>query len=132
MGILSKLLKNLFPDSSLQRHQENIFEPIKTYSPEGFVVYEQEQSGKCWHGVPLCELSKLAQTTYRGRYVEVDQYGFLVFKYSSNSKKTQLSAQCILDENGRLKRMPHGYYPGQWRDSADDFVEKANQQFTFK
>ena len=69
--------------------QENVYEPPKTYTPEGAKVHEQEQSGEKWHGVLLSELSKLAQQTYRGRYVEVDKYGFLVFNYSSNSRKTK-------------------------------------------
>ncbi len=30
--------------------------------------------------------------------------------------------------NSALK---HNYYPGQWKDSADDFIEKSNQKFTF-
>ncbi|MDD3219669.1 MAG: hypothetical protein PHR50_10915 [Lachnospiraceae bacterium] len=77
--------------------------------------------------MPLCELSRLAQTTYRGKYVKVDKYDFLVFYYSSNSGKTGQSVQCQLDESGQLKMMPHGYYPVQWRDSADEFVEKVNQ-----
>lgn len=88
--------------------------------------------GEMWHGVPLIELNNLAKTIYRGRSVGVDKYGFLVFNYLSNSKKTPLSAQCELDEAGRLVRLPHNYYPGQWYDSADDFVEEANWQFLFR
>lgn len=132
MGILKTILKGIISDLSFLQNQENVYEPPKTYTPEGAKVHEQEQSGEKWHGVLLSELSKLAQQTYRGRYVEVDKYGFLVFNYSSNSRKTKFSAQCELDENGCLRRVPHNYYPGQWRDSADDFVEKANQKFVFK
>lgn len=132
MGILREILKGIMTSSSSQDKNNQMYQPQKTYTPEEYVIYEQEQAGETWHGVPLSELSKLAQTTYRGKYVTVDKWNFLVFHYSSNSKKTRLSVQCVLDDNGRIKQMPRNYYPGQWRDSADDFVEKANQQFTFR
>lgn len=96
------------------------------------MIYEQEQSGERWHGVPLSELSRLAQTVYHGKYVKVDQWGFLEVYYTSNSNKTRFHVQCDLDENGRLHRLTHNYYPGQWKDSTDDFIEKANQQFSFR
>lgn len=132
MGLLGDILKGLLSNTTGQENTRRSYEPQKRYTPEEYVIYEQEQSGETWHGVPLSELSKVAQTTYRGKYVKVDQWNFLVFHYSSNSRKTSLSVQCELDENGQLKQMPRGYYPGQWRDSADEFVEKANQQFTFR
>ncbi len=62
----------------------------------------------------------------------VDAYDFLVFHYASNSRKTHLAIQCELDENRLLKMVPHSYYPGQWRDSSDDFIEKVNQLFEFR
>lgn len=132
MGLLGDIFKAILMDSSSQPRQRQTYEPPKRYTPEEFVILEQEQSGKRWHGVPLSELSKLAQTTYRGRYVKVDQYNFLVFHYASKSRKTQLSVQCDLDENSQLRRLLHNYYPGQWTDSADDFIRKANQQFSFR
>jgi hypothetical protein len=133
MGLFGDIFKALLSDSASQRQpQRRAYEPPKRYTPEEFVILEQEQSGETWHGVPLSELSKLAQETYRGRYVKVDQYNFLVFHYASKSRKTRLSVQCDLDENGQLRRLLHNYYPGQWTDSADDFVRKANQQFTFR
>ena len=54
------------------------------------------------------------------------------FHYTSNSGKTKYSTQCEIDGNGQLSRMSYRYYPGQWRDSADTFVEKANQIFIFR
>ena len=133
MGLLGNIIRGLVSETSAsQQYQKSVYEPQKRYTPEEYVIYEQEQSGKSWYGVPLSELSKLAQTVYHGKYCKIDQYNFLVFSYTSNSRKTSFSAQCEIDENGRLCRLPHGYYPGQWRDSADDFVEKANQYFTFR
>ncbi len=132
MGLFGDLFKKNNSTPKPRRQQRPVYEPPKTYTPEEFKIHEQEQSGECWHGVPLSELSRLAQTTYRGRYVKVDQYGFLVFCYTSNSRKTSQSVQCELDEQGLLRAMPHGYYPGQWRDSSDEFIEKANQQFVFR
>ena len=125
MGKILKYLLSIFLDYSSANNTS------KRYTPEGFVIHEQEQNDERWHGVRLCELSQLAQTTYRGKYVEVDQYGFLVFHYTSNSGKTHRSVQLEVDENGQLKCLSHYYYPGQWRDSADEFIEKANQQFCF-
>ena len=86
MGLFGNILKGLLSDSTSSR-QRRTYEPPRRYTPEEYVIYEQEQSGETWHGVPLCELSRLAQNTYRGRYCKVDQYGFLVFHYASNSKK---------------------------------------------
>ena len=131
MGLLDKLLKKSKTESASRQRQRLMHEPPKYYNPEEFVIYDQEQSGECWHGVPISELSKIAQTTYRGKYVKVDQYNFLVFYYSSKSRKTSLYVQCDIGEDGLLRLMQHGYYPGQWRDSSDEFIEKANQTFVF-
>ena len=130
-GAFGSFMKEFVPSLLSQLPQPQEYEPPKRYTPEEFVILEQEESGESWHGVLLSDLSKLARETYRGRYVKVDEYGFLVFYYSSNSRKTSFRAQCSLDESGLLKREPHSYYPGQWRDSADDFVEMANQRFSF-
>lgn len=130
MGIFKDFLSAMLSGSASSNSQ--IDERSARYTPEEFVIFEQEQSGQKWHGVLLSDLSKLARQTFRGKYVKVDEYNFLVFYYSSKSRKTQQSAQCELDENGRIVWLPHRYYPGQWRDSADDFVELANQQFTFR
>ncbi len=132
MGFIKDIAKLVLKDSESYQHQKQVYEPQKYYTPEEWVIHEQEESGKKWHGIPLSELSKLAQTVYHGKYVTVDEYDFLVFHYSSRADKKRFHAQCELDENGQLRRMPHNYYPGQWKDSADDFVEKANQYFSFK
>ncbi len=133
MGILSRIFREIISDAAVsQKRQRTVYEPPKRYTPEEYVIYEQEQSRQRWHGVSLSELSRLAQMTYRGKYCKSDKYDFLVFYYTSNSRKTSLSIQCELDENGQLRQIPHGYYSGQWRDSADEFVEKANQRFSFR
>lgn len=122
------LFKTDISSTHIKKQEINLH---KCFSPEESVIYEQEQSNKQWHGVPLSELSKIAQTTYRGKYVTVDEYNFLVFHYSSKSRKTNFHVQCTLDENRELKQMPHGYYQGQHRDSSDEFIEKANKLFSF-
>lgn len=129
MSIINKILKGLF--SSTQR-QEYIYTPLRRYTPEEFVILEQERSGERWHGVLLSDLSKLAQSTYRGKYVKVDNSNFLVLHYTSKSRKTKQYAQYIINENGNLVMLPHEYYQGQWRDSSDEFLEKANHSFSFK
>lgn len=132
MGFLEEILKAFNSDSPSQKRQRRIYEPPKKYTHEEYVIYEQEQSGEKWHGVPLIKLSKLAQTVRHGKYVLVDENNFLVVYYSSNKDKTVFHVQCNLDENKQLRRLTHNYYRGQWRDSANDFIEKANQMFTFR
>lgn len=132
MGLVGDLIKAIITNVSSVQSDKRNYEQPRRYSPEGFVVREQEQSGESWHGIPLSELSKLAQDTFRGRYVKVDAYGYLVFYYSSNSGKTGRSAQYKINESGQLEMIPHNYYPGQWRDSSDEFAEKANQIFSFE
>lgn len=131
MGLFSDLFGNKTKTRVRVEQQNTIRRTQRKFSPEEFVIYEQENSGEEWHGVPLSELSKTAQKTYRGKYVKVDERGFLVFHYTSRSGKTRQSIQCKIDENGLLKAMPHGYYPGQRKDSSDDFIEMANQRFRF-
>ena len=73
MGLFGDFFKAfLSSDSSSQQRQGRTYEPPKRYTPEELVVLEQERSGERWHGVPLSELSKLAQTVYHGKYVKVE------------------------------------------------------------
>lgn len=133
MGLLSLLFNYVFGgfENTQTQSKKVSYGPTKRYTPEEYLVYEQEKSEKYWHGVPLCELTKLARTIYLGRHCRIDSSGFLVFCYTSKSGKTKFSAQCEVDINGRLRRLSHDYYPGQWRDAADDFVSKANEYFSF-
>lgn len=57
MGFLGDILKGLLLDSSSGQHQNKTYEPPKRYTPEEYVIYEQEKSGERWYGVPLSELS---------------------------------------------------------------------------
>ncbi len=79
MGLFGNVVKKNSVASSFEQHHESAYESPKSYTLEDYVVYEQEQTGERWHGVPLSELSKLAQTTNRGMYVKADRYDFLVF-----------------------------------------------------
>lgn len=137
MGVLNNLLKNLISDSKLSsddRHKyiKNEEFTKKSFTPEEWVIEEQKQTGKKWHGVELWKLSILAQDVYHGLYVDVDKFNILNIHFQSISRKTKRSVQCSVDKNGKLKRGPQGYYSGQWKDSADEFIEKANQKFVFK
>lgn len=95
MGFLKRVILDLL---SVWR-QAQVYESEKNYTPEEYVIHEQEQSGESWHGVPLSELSKLAQQTYRGRYVTVDKYGFLVFVIHRNQERLSLM------HNAKLMKM---------------------------
>lgn len=129
MGFWRDFLKVVFAE--VPQRTDSRQATIRLYNPQEYRIFKQEQSGECWHGVALSELSKLAKNTYRGRYVTVDQYNFLVFHYTSNSGKSKYMAQCFVDENGKLAHCPQWYHSGQYRDSSDEFVEKANRQFVF-
>ena len=83
-------------------------------------------------GVSLSELNAIAKSVYHGEKVIVDQWGFLVFLYTSTSGKTQHQSQMKIDEYGKLVKLTDVIYPNQWETSADAFVEKANGTFTFK
>ena len=132
MGLFDGFLKMLKSDAPSQPKQGQTYVPQKRYTLEELVIYEQEQSGEIWHGVPLFELSKIVQSVYHGKYAKVDEYGFLEVYYTSKSNKTTFHVQCNLDENKQLKRLTHNYYPGQCKDAADYFIEEANKQLTFR
>lgn len=80
-------------------------------------------------GIPLPELSDLAKQCYHGIKCTIDQYGFLVFHSTSNSGKTVFKTQMYIDETtGKLVgNIIH--YPGQWKSSADKFVELFNNKY---
>ena len=132
MGLFGDIIRELFSDSSPQPRQSQTYRHQESHTPEEWFLIEQEEAGELWHGVPLYELSKLARWVYHGKYVKVDQYGFLEVFYTSNPNKTMHHTQCDIDEDGQLYRLTYNYYNEQWKDSADDFIEMANQQFTFR
>lgn len=96
-----------------------------------YIIREQEQSRKQWHGIQLSELSSLAQDIYHGAYVDTDLYNFLLFCYPSNSRKTIHKSQCSV-ENGILSIASSEYYPVQTWDPTVDFVNKVNEIYSFK
>lgn len=98
---------------------------------EGVTTAPIEEAEETYGGVPLSKLNVLAKNVYHGLKVTVDQYGFLVFHYTSNSGKTKFDSQIELSEDNKLVSLG-GHYPGQWYSSADDFVKKANELFTFE
>lgn len=124
MSIISEIIKNFFSDKQ-PGQKASAYRNMPS-------AYTQSVTETEWHGVALKDLNDLAKVTSRGVYAEVDEYGFLVFHYTSKSGKTRLHAQCELDNNNQLVRLSHSYYPGQWCDSADIFVKNANQKFSFK
>jgi hypothetical protein len=89
------------------------------------VVDEPE---KFFDGIPLSELSELAKQCYHGVKCTLDEYGYLVFHYLSNSGKTKFDVQMKLDAAGKLKNLG-GHYPGQWWSAADQFAELFNKKY---
>lgn len=82
-------------------------------------------------GITLSKLDKLAKEIYHGLSCSIDKWGFLVFNSKSKRGHQTFHTQMTLDETGRLINLG-GHYPGQWWSSADEFVKKANELFTFK
>ena len=83
-------------------------------------------------GVLLSELNDLAKTICHGIGATIDEYGFLVFHYTYKSSKTKLHSQIKVNETGKLINLFSGVHNNQWWSSADEFVKKANEMFTFK
>lgn len=86
---------------------------------------------KSFGGVPLSKLNEVAKNIYHGVKVAVDESGFLIFHYTSNSGKTTFRPQIVINEFGKLVSLC-GHYPGQWRSPADEFVKRANELFSFE
>lgn len=76
MGLFADALRSLLSDSAPEQRRRQPHEPAGNYTVEEYVIHEQGQSGERWHGVPLSELSKLAQTVYHGKYVKLEQDEF--------------------------------------------------------
>ena len=129
MGLFD-FIKNIILESDSSKSVDRGYSTNNNTSNKS-ITNNQFQYEKYWHGIKLSELNKLAKSTRRGKYVEVDQYDFLVIYYTSNSDKKIFSVQCKLNGNKKIERMTHNYYPGQWRDGADEFIDKANQSFNF-
>lgn len=85
----------------------------------------------CFGGVPLSEFNKIAKQCYHGIKCTVDQWGFLVFHHKSNRGRQTIRIQMEINELGELVNLG-GYYPGQWKSTADDFVELVNNNFILK
>ena len=90
-----------------------------------------KKSEKIFGSIPLSKLNEVAKGIYHGIKVTVDQYGFLVFHYTSKSGKTIFHEQIHIDELGKLVNLGR-HHPGQWWSSADEFVKRANELFLFK
>lgn len=117
MGTIKKFLLGLFENTSSVN-------PVTSVPPDLLVV-------KAFGGVPLSKLDELAKSVYHGIGATIDEYGFLLFHYVSKSGKTKYHAQMQINEAGKLVNLFSGTYLGQWRSSADEFVKKANEVFTF-
>lgn len=100
-----------------------------------YATNNNQMNGKIWHGVLLSDLNKIAKeiryNPYNQYYISVDGSNFLVFNWSSHSRKTRFKIQCVV-RDGRLERLSQGYYVNQYRDDADVFIEEANKRFQFR
>lgn len=95
------------------------------------IIKTVEEVKETFGGVSMEKLNELAKEVYHGVKVVIDEYGFLVLHYKSNSGKTTHKVQMEINELGELVNLG-GYHPNQWKSSADDFVKIANNNFKFK
>lgn len=82
-------------------------------------------------GIPLSEFNMIAKQCYHGIKCTVDQWGFLVFHHKSNRGHQTIRVQMKMNDSGELVNLG-GYYPGQWKSTADDFVELVNNSLNLK
>ena len=83
-------------------------------------------------GIPLLKLNELSKEIYHGIKCTIDKWGFLVFHYKSKRGHQTFYSQMKIDDANKLVNMFNGHYQGQWWSSADEFVKRANELFSFK
>lgn len=109
----------------LKNNSKTVSKVVKTATD---VVKEPEQT---FGGVPLSQLTELAKQCYHGISCTIDQWGFLIFHYKSNRGHQTFHTQMTIDEAGKLINLG-GYYPGQWKSTADTFAEMVNNTFKLR
>lgn len=134
MGILSEALGEIIARTlsnlSTDLQGDHSYKSQNNYkSKKKYRNYQQNRSPKEWHGVPLYELGRIARTTSRGKYVTIGEHNCLLIHFTSRSGKTKYAVPCDLDRNGRLMRLTNRYLG--YRDDADTFIERVNQEITF-
>ncbi len=118
MNIINKFFSALF------KQKTNTYN-LKTAASTALVVQ------KAFCDVSLSKLDELAKSIYNGISATIDEYGFLLFKYTSNSGKTTYRSQMKVNEFGKLVDLCGRHYPGQWWSAAVEFIKRANELSTF-
>ncbi|MBQ7276933.1 MAG: hypothetical protein IJS58_06740 [Bacilli bacterium] len=85
-----------------------------------------------YYGVPISGLDKIAKEVWHGERMSIDNSNFLNFRYRSKNGHQHFNSQFEVDTNGKLKKIMDRKFPGQFRSSADDFLEEVNKNYTFK
>lgn len=111
----------------------NLIKQIIVSVLEGLKDQEVYNNEIYWHGVALSDLNNAAKEMRSRYFVRIDESDCLVFHWTSNAGKTPYTTKCAIGTDGKLMQIsPKRYYPNQWRDDADRFVEKINQNFVFE
>lgn len=129
------MIKSSYNNSDLEdiEHMINLIKQIIVGVLEGLKDQEADHNEIYWHGVSLSDLNNAAKEMRSRYFVRIDESNCLVFHWTSNSGKQHYTTKCAIGTDGKLMQIsPKGYYPNQWCDDADRFVEKINQKFVFK
>lgn len=114
------------------RYMSNLIKQIIASILESLKDQGTNNSEVYWHGVSLSDLNSTAKEVRSRYFVKIDESDCLILHWTSNSGKTFYKTQCVIGIDGKLRRMPQGYYQNQWRDDADRFVEMVNKKFLFE
>ena len=107
--------------------EKEAFEKSKILSKDDKIMIRQSRMGEKWHGVSVYELSELAGTLPRGRYVEVKN-DRLYFYYSR--KITKLKKYVDFEWDERRKEMKYVEYEYDNRNElADEFLKLVNEKY---
>lgn len=104
-----------------------ISEIFKVFS-KSMEEYNRPALEENYGGVPLSELQQLA-TRIRSGSVWING-PYLEFRCNTTRGRPGHTFQFRIDHN-KLSKMTFQYYPGQRYFPEDDFMERANEQFTF-
>lgn len=80
-----------------------------------------------FNGITESELDEIAKSLWRGISASIDNEGNVIFVGTSRSGKARFTYIMEVDDAGFLHRPPVAYYPGQWKDAADEFAHRVNE-----
>ena len=90
--------------------------------------YHEPEPEREHYGIAESELDEIARGTSQGLGASIGEDGIIHYLYTSRSGKSRFHTDLVEDEYGDVHRPEIGYWPGQWRDSADEFADRVNER----